>query len=499
MKRCMIQVFYCLCAVLWIITPCRAAHAESWIPLTGAVHVHSSEFSSGDHTLSDLVEMGRKGGLDVIVLTDHDNIALSYGVPPFRHLLSMTFSRNSVLKQGARKYLEAVNKIDAENKDMILIPGIESAPFYYWTGSIWKGDLTVHGLRKHIHVIGLTRPEDIERLPILENGFSTHYVMQLLPRFLFFTGIILLSLVLITWKGIFKTAGRIFLVLGILGAWDAHPFKSSLFDPYHGDQGTGPFQEVIDYADSHGGMTFWAHPEANYGASEAAPDKKIAGFKLPKVFMVTEKHPSDLIRTNGYTGFESLYGDTIHATEPGREWDQVLIRYCDGVREKPAWGFCGLDFHKQGQNSWSYLDRGETIFWVREKTREQVLDAMRNGRMYAVYQGGTARIRLDDFSMASQNHEDGAAMSGGTVEARGDPMSLHIVVSLSDAASVPVRIEIIDSGNALYTLEGMTPLNITQDIPATRAKGYIRVVVRADKYKIVTNPIFYKDPTRLTP
>lgn len=348
-------------------------------------------------------------------------------------------------------------------------------------------------------MIGLTRPEDIEHLPILKNGFSITYFKQLLPRFLLFTGIILLSLVLITWKRILKTAGRILLVLGILGAWDAHPFKSSLFDPYHGDEGTAPFQEVIDYADSHGAMTFWAHPEANYGASETAPDKKIAGFKLPKIFMVTEKHPSDLIRTDGYTGFESLYGDTIHATEPGREWDQVLIRYCDRAREKPVWGFCGLDFHKQGQNSWSYLDKGETVFWVREKTREQVLDAMRNGRMYAVYQGGAAKIRLDDFSMASQDQEDGAAVSGGSVETRGDPMSLHIAVSLSDAASVPVRIEIIDSGKALYTLEGMTPLNITQDIPASRAKGFVRAVIRAKQYQIVTNPIFYKDPTKMEP
>ncbi len=497
MKGYMIRVFFCLCAVLWIMTPCRSAHAEGWIPLTGAVHVHSSDFSSGDHTLSDLVDMARKRGLNVIVLTDHDRIALSYGIPPFQNLLSLHLSRNSILKQGARKYLEAVNKINAENPDMILIPGIESAPFYYWTGSIRKGDLTSHGLRKHIHVIGLTNPEDIEHLPILENGFSTNYVMKLLPRFLLFLGIILLSLVLITWKGIYKTSGWIFLVLAVLGALDAHPFKSSLFDPYHGDQGAAPFQEVIDYADSHGGMTFWAHPEANYGFSETGPNKKILGFKIPKVFMETEKHPSDLIKTDGYTGFESLYGDTIHATEPGKEWDQALIRYCEGGRKKPVWGLCGLDFHKQGQNSWAYLDRGETVFWVQEKTREEVLDAMRNGRMYAVYQGGDGKIRLNSFSLASQDGE--STISGGTVDTRGEPLNLHLAVTFSDAAQVPVKIEIIDSGKTIYTLEGKTPLNATQDITPSRAKGYVRAVVRADKYQIVTNPIFYKDPTKLIP
>jgi len=497
MKGCMIRVIFLLCAALWIMTPCRSAHAEGFLPLTGAVHVHSSDFSSGDHTLSDLVDMARKRGLDVIVLTDHDRIALSYGIPPFRHLLSLGFSRNSVLKRGARQYLDAVNKLNAENPDMILIPGIESAPFYYWTGSIFKGNLTVHGLRKHIHVIGLTNPDDIEHLPILESGFSTRYVMKLLPRFLLFFGIILLSLVLITWKGIYKTAGRILLLLGVLGALNAHPFKSSLFDPYHGNQGAAPFQEVIDYADAHGGMTFWAHPEANYGVTETGPDKKILRFKIPRVFMQTEKYASDLITTHGYTGFESLYGDTIHATEPGKEWDQAWIRYCDGGRKKPVWGLCGLDFHKQGQNSWSYLDRGETVFWVQEKTCEQVLNAMRNGRMYAVYQGGDSKIRLNSFSLASQDGE--SEISGGTVETRGESLNLHLSVNFSDAAQVPVRIEIIDSGKTLYTLEGKTPLNVIQDITPSRAKGYVRAVVRADKYRIVANPIFYKDPTKLTP
>ena len=44
-----------------------------------------------------------------------------------------------------------------------------------------------------------------------------------------------------------------------------HPFKSSLFDQYSGDQGYLPYQELVDYVGDKGGMIFWTHPEATAG------------------------------------------------------------------------------------------------------------------------------------------------------------------------------------------------------------------------------------------
>ncbi len=61
-----------------------------------------------------------------------------------------------------------------------------------------------------------------------------------------------------------------------------HPFKSSRFDPYHGDQGEAPFQDVIDYARSRGGMVFWAHPESNYSKN---------GVEMGPVKLMTEHYP----------------------------------------------------------------------------------------------------------------------------------------------------------------------------------------------------------------
>jgi len=498
-----LQRFKRLAAILFVwlffvILPFHVAHAAGWIPLTGAVHVHSSEFSTGAHTLNELIRMARTRGVDVVVLNDHDQIALSYGIPPFRNLFSWTFSRNSVLKRGAGKYLKAVKKADEENPDILLIPALESSPFYYWTGSFWEGTLTAHGLRKHMHVIGLTETRDIEGLPILHNGLSTHYFFDLLPRFFIFMGVFFLSVFLMKWGGFYRKVGSVMLILGLLGAFNAHPFKSSLYDPYQGDQDTDPHQELIDYVEERGGMVFWAHPEANYGASDLIFNKTIAGISLPRVYMKNEKYPSALIHTHNYTGFEALYGDTIHVTETGKEWDRILNQYCNGTRKKPAWGICGLDFHEQGITSWSELDRGQTVFWVHEKSRESVLNAMQNGRMYAVYQGGPAKISLDAFSLSSEAKRD-TVISGGTIDTRGELLTVQMEISMNDSSKVPLKVDLIESGKILTTVEGETPLKITRPVITSRAKGYVRAVVQAKYYKIITNPIFYKDPTRMSP
>jgi len=477
--------------LLFFLLPCSRGYAGEWISLTGVVHVHTSEFSSGDHTLDELVDLARQRKVDVIVLTDHDRIAMSYGLPPFPHLFSLTRSRKSVLKVGAEKYLARVNAVDRDHPEMILIPGLESAPFYYWTGSIRAGELTAHNWRKHLHVIGLTDPEVIENLPILDNGFSTENFRFLLPRFMVYLGLLLISVALISWKGVFRTVGKGLLILAVIGVFDAQPFRSSPFDPFHGDPGEAPYQRLIDYVHDHGGMTFWAHPEANYGERGAVFRKKIAGISLPTVRMHTGKHPLDLVQTYGYTGFEALYGDTIHVTEPGQEWDRVLMQYCEGKRKDPPWGLCGLDFHRQGQNSWSDFQRGQTIFWVKEKSRKAVLDALRNGRMYAVYQADSARIRLDQFSISEDGGKE-IAISGETISGSGRPLIVKVVVSLRGEVPVLLQADLIDSGRVIKSTEGKPPLKLEHEFLPLQEKGYIRLDVHARKYRLLSNPIFYK-------
>ncbi len=482
-----------LCAALLVflaVVPIQAQKTP-WIPVTGAVHLHTSQFSSGAHTLEELVELARAGGVEALVLTDHDQIAMSYGLPPFRHLFSLTLSRNAVLKQGAREYLETVDSVARANPEMVLVPGVESAPFYYWSGSLRKGSLTARNWRKHIHVIGLDDPEILENLPVVSNGLGIHLVRSLLPRFALFVALLVVSGLLLVRGGGWRWPGRICLLVAVLGLFDAQPFRRSPFDPFHGDQGAAPYQALIDYVDRHGGMTFWAHPEANYGAKGEVFRKSVAGFSLPPVGMQTERHPGDLLLTDGYTGFEALYGDTIHVTDPGKEWDRALLAYTEGARKTAPWGLCGIDFHKLAQNSWSYFERGQTVFLVGEKSRDGVLDAMRRGRMYAVYQGGAGRLRLETFALASAGG-DKRAISGELIDAGAGPLRLRAQITCTASQSVVLHVQLIDSGHVVKRLEGEAPLQIDEDFTGRLSRGFIRLDARADAYRLLSNPIFYR-------
>jgi hypothetical protein len=86
---------------------------------------------------------------------------------------------------------------------MILVPGAILSPFYYWSGSLLRGDLTVHQYDRKILALNLEKAEDYDRFPA--------------------------------------------------------------FTPYEGDQGIAPFQETINTIHRRGGFAFWNYPEQRSG------------------------------------------------------------------------------------------------------------------------------------------------------------------------------------------------------------------------------------------
>ena len=50
--------------------------------------------------------------------------------------------------------------------ELIIVPGIEVAPYYYWTGSIVERTLTMHNAQRNLLAFGLTKPEDYRSLPV---------------------------------------------------------------------------------------------------------------------------------------------------------------------------------------------------------------------------------------------------------------------------------------------------------------------------------------------
>ena len=360
--------------------------AADYIQVAGLLDTRTT-FSDGDLDLESLVELAKKRGFKVLFINDHDRMVMEYGLFPLENVLRKKVEINSINKEGAKKYLNAIRAAQERHPDMIIIPGSETSAFYYWTGSYFKGNLTAHNAEKRFLTVGMDKPDDYKDLPIIHNGFSIRYTKYLWPQLTALLISFVLGLYLILWKGFSRKLGLVISVLALVFFLNANPFRSSPFDQYHGSQGIAPFQLAIDYVNSRGGMTFWNYPETKSGVRKMGP-----------IRVDTPPYPEILYETRDYTGFAALYGDTITVTEPGNIWDRVLLEYCAGQRRRPPWGISTADFHS---DSGGKLGNFPTVFLVSNKTKENILLAMKHGRMYAYSGDYRQQIVLNDFSVFS--------------------------------------------------------------------------------------------------
>ena len=346
------HILYIFLAVVWVGPGGGMASAAEYMQLSGVIHVHST-YSSGKYSIGELAARAEDKDLEVLILTDHDQVVMEYRLLPFRNLIKRREERQSVLLAGPENYLAEIERLNRQQPSVLIIPGVESAPFYYWTGTPFGNGLTARNFRKELLIVGMSDPDDYYNLPLLHGRASARYLKNLLPVFLIFTGAFLLSVYLICQKGKMGVCGILMAIFSLAMMVDQHPFKSSRFDPYQGDQGQAPFQAAIDYARSRGGLVYWAHPESNYYKN---------GVQMGPVKLMTDHYPEALIETENYTGFAAIYGDSITATKAGRQWDRALIQYCRGDRADPVWGVAESDFHG-GENGID-LDTYQTVFLV---------------------------------------------------------------------------------------------------------------------------------------
>ncbi len=438
-----------------------------------------TKYSDGAHDLNFLIGLAKERGFDAIFINNHDRVAMEYGVFPFRNIFRKREELSSINKRGADKHFQYLQEEDQKHPEIIIVPGSETAPFYYWTGNPLKGSLTANNWERHLLVMGLSNPEDYKNLPILHNGFSMQYFKQLLPVCIVFIVLICLSIILIFRKGYYKVVGIVILINSSLFLIDNHPFKGSLFNQYSGDRGYLPYQEVIDYVKDRGGMTFWNHPEATAGMN----------LKKGPITAHTPPHPDALLKTKGYTGFATIYGSNIKITEPGRAWDMALLEYCRGERKTPAWGISTADFHVEG-SAGEKLGNFPTVFLVKEKTKEELLSALRSGRMYACRSGENfQRFVLEDFTVSGPETAFSATM-GDTIEIENKP-KISIKISSSDKGNHAIDVRLIRSGKLINIFSGTTPfkINFEDDYTNPDAQIYYRLDIQG---KLVSNPIFVK-------
>jgi hypothetical protein len=466
--------FSLICLLSILVSPVRSSAQSPFQAVPGLIDIRTS-FSDSPHAMEDIVTMARSRGFKVVFMNDHDRVALSYGVFPFRRIFAYREEFPSILTNGPERYLDEIDRLSRKYPDMILIPGCITSPFYYWSGSWLKGDLTVHQYDRRLLIVNLNRPEDYKHIPIIGNGLSLRYTFRLIPGLLFFVIPLFIGLIVLRWKGITRISGLFIVSISILAIIDYNPFRSSMFSPYDGERGIAPYQEVIDYVKERGGLCFWNYPEQLSGVRKYGP-----------IFVNTPPYPEVLLQSINYTGFSAIYGDRITLTEPGREWDRTLNEFCQGSRQNPPWGISTADFHEDGRLGLR-LGAFPTTFLVKDFSMRAVLEAMAKGRMFCSRGDGQEWPRFDYFSVQGSNEQK--AFMGQTLTTTHPPV-IRFRVSMNSDKPQRMSLLLIRGGKLLKTFDSELPLEeeySDQEAPPGEMTFY-RLMDR--NKSLVSNPIF---------
>jgi len=471
---------YLLFLIFLLVSPLQAAgqskETEPFRAVSALIDIRTS-FSDGAHSMENVIRMARAKGFKVLFINDHDRIELSYGLPPFRRIIRYKKSFPSIMTHGPEKYLEEIRRLSGKYPDMIIIPGCITSPFYYLTGSWFKKNLTVHDYDRRLLIVNFNKPEDYNHIPNLGNKMSLSYTRELLPGMVVFIVPLVIGLILLRWKGFYRTAGIIIVVFSVLAMVDYNPFRSSRFSPYDPHQGFAPYQEVINYVQERGGLCFWNYPEQKSGIRKYGP-----------IQVKTLPYPKLLYQTRDYTGFAAIYGDNITVTDPGKEWDRVLEEYCSGKRKKPVWGISTADFHEEGRLGLK-LGAFPTTLLVKRFSKQAILEAMKKGRMYCSRGDGRIWPKIDHFYVVGPATQ--RAYMGERMTTSEFPL-IRFEVSFTDQKPRALTIFLIRGGKLIKTFKGKTPIEVEyvdKNIPPGRITYYRLMDTRKH---LTSNPIFVR-------
>jgi len=205
MKLSHISITLIFLLILFSMCNSYSAEENGYIKVRCVIHVHTT-VSSGYLTVEGYSKLAKEKGLDAVIITDNALHRYEYGLWPLRRILKKVVEKGSILKYGPKNYLEEIEKANKRYKDIIMIDGAQVTPFYFWTGSVFKANLTLNNRNKDMLIIGLGDAQSYKNLPLVGN-------------------------------------------------------RRSKFDQYHGDKFTKPYQDLIDYANQKGALIFWSHPE----------------------------------------------------------------------------------------------------------------------------------------------------------------------------------------------------------------------------------------------
>jgi len=465
---------------------------EEYIQAPAAIQI-SSQVSAGKLSLPEIIDVARNNQIKVVVLAERDFMNWEYGLWPLRRIIKKTESSASMFTYGMSRYFKELDALKEKNKDLVIISGVESAPFYYWRGNFLSDKFTIADWHKHMLVFGMT-PKGYRYLPAVSNKTAIwvprnlKQVLSFWPILLVLAGVRLFRKRKFSYTdakgkqlGPYSLAARImgafFIGAGFLILFNNFPFSVSEFDQYHGNLGALPYQQLIDYVNEKKGLIFWAHPEAENLD------------KIGRVHIETKEHTRNLLETHDYTGFCIFFEGYKKVGVPGGIWDELLNQYCRGERQHPLWAIGGLSFDFNGDLN-DYIRDLRTVLLVPALTETDALIAIKSGRMYVVRGRDSAQFVLDKFSVSDN--------SGSVKKTFGEELAItqnpkiEITGHLLSGQEKAFSIKLIRNGEIIKNFAAVSPFNVSfeDDLPQKSGKFYYRIEIISEGVIAVTNPVF---------
>ena len=411
------------------------------VVLRTALHVHTT-FSDGSHTVEEIAQRAREEGIDAVLLGDHFLTRFEYGPPLFRKAFAASVRSPSLRPRDLERYLRAARQAERES-GVLVLPGVEITPFYYWEGSPLTGDLTLNSAHRHLLVF-FPDNADLAGLARVLPEMSAPGVLELSAGSLLLVWPLLPALWAV--NRLRRHRGRLFpnaLVVWLVAAASAAalvrswPYLVPRYSPYVGDAGAAPYQDALDASHSTSALTFWAHPETS---------TEFQHSRYPVRYR-SDEYPELIAATRGATGFASLYEGDRRAAAPAGPWDQALQEFVRGDRPMPLWTVGELDLHREGEAGGKFLGEVETVVFATERSHRGVLEALAKGSMYAVRQPEDSHLTLEGFRATC----DGEEVSMGERTSRASPCRIGAKLSAHGEALDGVTVSLVRNGEVLAT------------------------------------------------
>ncbi len=253
-----------------------------------------------------------------------------------------------------------------------------------------------------------------------------------------------------------------------------------------GYPGRAPYQDWVNYIVDHNGLVFVAHP---------ASDQNV--WVLTIRFYA--EPPVQNLRLKNISGFSSLtesYGPEVAG--PGGAWDSVLSEYLSGMRDRPIWTVGDCDYH--GGNG-TLTGCGNTLFYLRRFSEDDVYLAMREGRMVSFAGEMFQNSYIAEFSVSDGKAPQDLIMLGKEIRVADPP-----VIRFRLDHNIPgVKTILIRNGKVIRETEGSALEFIDREMFEKKMPAYYRVQVLgpptiettksgpSQRVNIIfTNPIFVR-------